>query len=90
MELNKYVCGNCKLRNDKGKCGIDDREETVSRYACSKISTNFIDKGYLHDSLEEKSKDPESKPTGFCPECNNKLNFEEGCAHCTSCGYTKC
>ena len=25
-----------------------------------------------------------------CPDCGHKLNFQEGCAHCPACGYSKC
>jgi ribonucleoside-diphosphate reductase alpha chain len=25
-----------------------------------------------------------------CPNCGEKLVFEDGCKHCKSCGYSKC
>ncbi len=27
---------------------------------------------------------------GFCPDCGSQLIYEEGCAKCRSCGYSKC
>ncbi len=50
IPLNSEVCGNCKLYID-GKCGIDNKIEIPTRYACSHI--DFEDKGVRHEELTE-------------------------------------
>ena len=50
IPLNSEVCGNCKLLID-GKCGIDNKVEIPTRYACSHI--DFEDKGVRHEELTE-------------------------------------
>jgi ribonucleoside-diphosphate reductase alpha chain len=38
-------------------------------------------KYYIQDGVEAKD---------ICPECKGKMVFENGCAKCISCGYSKC
>ena len=33
---------------------------------------------------------PQRFASGVCPECGSTMWFEEGCATCHSCGYSKC
>uniref|UniRef100_A0A6H1ZFY4 Putative ribonucleoside diphosphate reductase n=1 Tax=viral metagenome TaxID=1070528 RepID=A0A6H1ZFY4_9ZZZZ len=33
---------------------------------------------------------PQKFATGVCPECGLTLWFEEGCASCHGCGFSKC
>ena len=28
--------------------------------------------------------------TNKCPECRNKLVYQQGCSHCQACGYSSC
>lgn len=34
--------------------------------------------------------DTQKIPVGVCPDCGTTLWFEEGCATCHTCGYSKC
>ncbi len=43
------------------------------------------------ESKEEREKSNlEIVHYGACPECGSSLSYEEGCATCHSCGFTKC
>lgn len=48
---------------------------------------HVLEKRYLanEDSISEIEIDGQS-----CPECGEKLHFQEGCALCKACGYSKC
>jgi len=41
---------------------------------------------YFHNKKQQK----ESSGLQACPECGGVLTFQEGCAMCQSCFYTKC
>lgn len=46
-----------------------------------------LEKNYLKDEPVTTELDIEGKT---CPECGEKLLFQEGCLICQSCGYSKC
>lgn len=46
-----------------------------------------------HSELENKNSEGKYSDTfhfGACPECGGAISYEEGCAICHSCGFTKC
>ncbi|MGL1891823.1 MAG: adenosylcobalamin-dependent ribonucleoside-diphosphate reductase [Spirochaetaceae bacterium] len=47
-------------------------------------SISRVLKGYIKDGEEVITSE------GFCPECDEKLAFRDGCMTCISCGYSKC
>ncbi len=47
-------------------------------------SISRVLKTYIKDGEEVVTSE------GFCPECNEKLAFRDGCMTCISCGYSKC
>jgi len=47
-------------------------------------SISRVLKSYIKDGEEVVTSE------GFCPECNEKLAFRDGCMTCVSCGYSKC
>lgn len=56
------------------------------------FSTSVLD--YLGRWLEQEFGDgsvavPARNGNG-CPECGSQLIYQEGCQHCSSCGYTRC
>ncbi len=45
----------------------------------------------IHTKYFHKLKQTSQKVTsGVCPECGSTLWFEEGCANCHTCGFSKC
>jgi len=44
------------------------------------------------NTKSEKTKEsiPAKPQQGLCPECKTKMHFQEGCATCPACGYSKC
>ncbi len=53
----------------------------------------ILEERYLKDSERNgnRRKRFENSLSGdICPECGGKLSFEEGCATCHMCGFTKC
>ncbi|MCX8031053.1 MAG: vitamin B12-dependent ribonucleotide reductase [Thermodesulfovibrionales bacterium] len=47
-----------------------------------------IDKS--HDNGKDKLTHDKALPIGACPECGSFIQYEEGCAKCYTCGFTKC
>lgn len=51
-----------------------------------------LEKRYIKKMREEDKKKGREKSLdgGRCPECGEKLSFEEGCMKCYSCGFSSC
>ena len=51
-----------------------------------------LENKYLKDKKREnkKGKRENNLTGGRCPECGEKLSFEEGCMKCYSCGFSSC
>ncbi len=51
-----------------------------------------LEKRYLKNKKKEgrKGKHENSLTGGRCPECGERLSFEEGCMKCYSCGFSSC
>jgi len=50
-----------------------------------------LDKRYLKDQPSTKSKRYDKSLLGeTCPDCGQTISFEEGCATCHFCGFSKC
>lgn len=45
IPLVKLVCGNCKLRDKRGICGIDGTFVKEDRMSCFHIFKNYEDRG---------------------------------------------
>ena len=65
------------------KCKICGRDNLTEKEL--KIHTK-----YFHKEPISVSQQPQKIASGACPECGTTLWFEEGCAHCHSCGFSKC
>lgn len=46
-----------------------------------------IHKKYFHATHSEQS---QRIAAGVCPDCGSTLFYQEGCASCKSCGFSKC
>ena len=45
----------------------------------------------LHIKFFHSPKQPPQRiVSGACPECGSTLWYQEGCANCPTCGYSKC
>lgn len=44
----------------------------------------------VHLKVFHKDKNEKAVSRGVCPECGGTLSMQEGCAHCLSCGLSKC
>ena len=65
---------NCPICN---RANLTDKELTVHTK-------------YFHKSNPELHKQPQQFAQGVCPDCGSTLWFEEGCANCRACGYSRC
>lgn len=45
---------------------------------------------FFHTKQITSYEQPQRIASGACPECGATLWFQEGCASCHSCGYSKC
>lgn len=45
---------------------------------------------YFHKRKLETYEQPQQFAQGACPDCGSVLWFEEGCANCRTCGYSRC
>jgi len=45
---------------------------------------------YFHKERAIVQEQPQRFASGVCPECGATMWFEEGCATCHSCGFSKC
>jgi len=53
--------------------------------------SRVLEKRYLTNHGEKRKKKHENSLLGeTCPECGQTISFEEGCATCHFCGFTKC
>jgi len=53
--------------------------------------SRVLEKRYLANHGEKRKKKHENSLLGeTCPECGQTISFEEGCATCHFCGFTKC
>ncbi|HDR16662.1 MAG TPA: ribonucleotide-diphosphate reductase subunit alpha, partial [Desulfobacteraceae bacterium] len=53
--------------------------------------SRILEKRYLKDSNQKANRNRNHSLKGeACPECGQKISFEEGCMTCHFCGYSKC
>ena len=64
------------------------------KFGLEKLLLGQFDMGPLEESLKERKKiGHDNGATTFrvkCPECNNVLDFAEGCVVCHGCGFSQC
>ncbi len=64
------------------------------KFGLEKLLLGQFDMGPLEESLNEQKKSGhDNGATAFhvkCPECNNVLDFAEGCVVCHGCGFSQC
>ncbi|HAK97141.1 MAG TPA: ribonucleotide-diphosphate reductase subunit alpha [Planctomycetes bacterium] len=64
------------------------------KFGLEKLLLGQFDMGPLEESLKEQKKaGHDNGATAFrvkCPECNNVLDFAEGCVVCHGCGFSQC
>ena len=63
------------------KCSLCGRENLTEREL-------EIHKKYFHKPKETQP--PQKIASGACPDCGSTLWYQEGCASCQSCGFSKC
>ena len=70
-------------RGNEMKCDICNRDNLTEKELA-------IHSKYFHKGQRMKQEQPLKFATGTCPECGATMWFEEGCANCHSCGFSKC
>lgn len=45
---------------------------------------------YFHKGQGISYGQPQKMVGGMCPDCGSTIFYQEGCATCPSCGYSKC
>lgn len=64
------------------KCGICSRDNLTEKEL--DVHTRVFHK------VRIEHQPPQRIASGVCPECGSTLWFQEGCASCPSCGFSKC
>jgi len=52
--------------------------------------SRVLEKRYVKGGLNGKSSDNIKLTGESCPDCGQKISFEEGCQICRACGFTRC
>lgn len=45
---------------------------------------------YFHPKQMKSYEQPQKVSGGVCPDCGSTLWYQEGCATCPNCGFSKC
>ena len=45
---------------------------------------------YFHAKQTMSYEQPQKVAAGVCPDCGSTLFYQEGCANCPVCGFSKC
>ncbi len=45
---------------------------------------------YYHGVIAVSKEQPQKIVGGVCPDCGSTLWFQEGCANCQACGFSRC
>lgn len=67
------------------KCELCGREGLSERELA--IHIKYFHGKHTHSISVEQ---PQMIAAGVCPDCGSTLFYQEGCANCPSCGYSKC
>ena len=94
IPISKLNCTYCKKFDGKCSLGIIDlsKDRLPEKEYCVQI---FRDDNWDGEQGKEKYSPKEAQPpqqiaAGMCPDCGSTLWFQEGCATCQSCGFSKC
>ena len=73
------------------KCELCDRDKLDAK-ELSMHRRHFHRVGYTTSASKEAIQQPAAIATTntACPDCGGQMIYEEGCVHCTGCGYSKC
>ncbi len=65
----------CDIK-DCGRTGLSEKELKLHKKHYHKIGVITSEGQHI--------------PAGVCPDCGSALFYQEGCATCQSCGYSRC
>ena len=65
------------------KCAQCDREGLSEKELSIHIK-------YFHAKQITSYEQPQRIAAGVCPDCGVTLFYQEGCANCPGCGYSRC